>query len=807
MKAHFFLLLTLFFAQNGLFSQTTVVGKLRDERHEPLPFCTVLLMKAADSSLVKGATSDIDGTFLFEEIENGRFFVRASCIGFGQLQTPVFETKGQPIEVPDLNFASIAGSLAEVKVVAKRPFIEVQADKLIVNVDAHATSAGATALEILRKAPGVRVSHENEISLKGKNEVLIMIDGKQTFLSQDELTKMLAAMPADGIDRIEIIQNPSAKYEASGNAGIINLRLKKDKNLGFNGNAKIGAGKGINWRETASLNLNYRTKKFNAFGNYSFNQRGNTQRTTFSRSVMTDGKETIFNEAFTNFNGGPTHSPKAGIDFFLSEKTTLGLLFSTNFYENESTLDNKISLAGSNPYNYERISAFTTGDSKTDRQVYNVNLKHVFDSVGREMNLDFDYSSWNLADHNLLDNSYFDAENNQPQMPFRLRSGAASGVDVLAGKVDFTLPIRKGLSFETGLKSSSVKITNSILYETQDSTRSWLRDNGRSNDFNFDEKIHAGYVNLNRAFNEKWQLQAGLRAEWTINKGISVTENEENKQNYLNFFPSASLSFQPSEKHGLSLAYSRRIDRPSYEDLNPFQEYIDEFTFEKGNPGLQPQFSNSLSLTHTFMGAVSTSVSYSRTNDAFSQILDQNPATRVVFISNQNLDRFDNYSLSIGSPIPIKKWWEAYFNLTGYYSRYQTVYEGNQFDNYRAAISAYAETSFKLEKGWNLEASGDYNSPGVWGIFRFSHMGTVNFGASKTVLDGKGKFSLAVDDPFNLGKNHVMINVNGINVDLRDKWESRRVHLSFSYKFGNSQVKSARRRTTATEEELKRVKN
>lgn len=786
---------------SAAFGQGNVTGKVTNEKNKSVEFANILLLNAADSSLAKGDLSDSTGAYFFENINNGKYLISVSMVGYNQIYSPTFEVNNNTFTVPTLTFGK-GVKLDEVEVVARRPFIELSANKLIVNVESSPTSAGDNALEVLRKSPGVQVDQNNNISLKGKQGVLIMIDGKQSYLSNAEIARMLESMPSSSINQIEIILNPSAKYEAEGNAGIINIKMKKDKNLGFNGNITLGGGYGKYPNGNGNFTFNYRQKKYNVFGNAGTWYEKGFQINNIIREVPFNGMTTKFDQISDRVHFSQGIYYRGGVDFFLTDKTTLGVLVNGNHGNWNFDATSNTNITGDNQEVFSLVQAINNGRSEWDNLTYNVNFKQEFDK-GKELTVDADYSTYKSGNNSTYDNFYLD-NNQQVATPYLLRSNNGSDISIMAFKADYSHPINDKISVETGVKSSFVTTDNLVIFENKDLNNIWNYDSLQSNAFEFKENINAAYVNYNQKF-DKLSLQVGVRAEHTNNEGYSATLDSLLNRQYVSLFPNISLSHNIGKDHSLSYSYSRRIDRPSYEDLNPFSFFLDQYTFERGNPFLNPQFTHSFNTSYGYKQAAYLTASYGRTTGAMTDVIEQIDSLNLTFQTKINLATLDNVSINLSTPIPIQKWWMARVNLSANYNSFKSEYVGGTIDNQQWSFNAYMANYFTIRKGTTAEISGWYQSESLFGIINILPMYAVNVGFSQTVLDGKGTIKLSGNDIFNTQKFRGVIQQDNVNANINNKWQTRRFSASFTYRFGNSQVKPARRRETATDEERKRA--
>ncbi len=795
------------FGQAG--PKSTISGQVKTTAGQPLEFATVLLVKATDSTaLVKGAISNETGAYAFENIAPGQYRVGAQQVGYAKTYSPPFAVEAGQLGVtaPALALSEESKNLSEVKVVAKKPFIEQQVDRTVINVENSIVASGNTALEVLEKAPGITIDRQNDqIQLKGKSGVIVMIDGKQTYLSVQEVSNLLKNTPSDNIEKIEIITNPGSKYDASGNSGIINIKMKRNKNFGTNGTAIIGAGVGRFEKTNASLNLNHREGKISAFGSVNGFYGRRFQMNDLNRVVQLAGQTSYIDQSSYRVNQSQNLNVRAGIDYTLTKKSTLGMVVTgfTNTWEqpngvNTSYIQNakrEITLV---PTTVNRVI------NKWQNLTGNVNYKYDFDGKGREFTADADYSRFNADNLNDMTTSFFNAAGQEVQPSQRFRNPMISTIDIQAAKVDYVHPTKKG-KFETGAKSSLVSTDNDMTFFDVVDGRDVLNA-GKTNLFRYSENINAAYTNYATQLNKKTSIQAGLRLEHTNSEGNSVTLNRVVSRNYVNLFPTLHVSRQLDTNNVLNVSYSRRIDRPSYQDLNPFRFYLDKYTYQEGNPYLRPQMTHSVEVTHVFKGAYSTSLGYSRITDIIiREVPGQNPADSTTFVMTQNLKLQQNVNLTVSFPVTVTKWWKMQNNITAVYNKLNTDYLGGQLNVNVLTYNAYTSSTFTLSKTLSGELAGWYNSAGIYGFFTSQPQGAFSLGLQKKVLDGKGSIKLNVNDPFWMNQFRGSTKYQDIDFKIRARWESRVVRATFTYRFGNQNVKAARQRQSATSAEQNRA--
>lgn len=788
-----------------------IKGNVKDEQGKALAGATVSLKKIADSSVVKLSATNSTGQYAFSDIGNGKYFVTVSFIGHALTHSPAFEVNGADVAAPDVTLTKASGDMKAVVVAARKPMIEVKADKMILNVEGSVNAVGQDALELLRKSPGVMVDKDDNLSLSGKNGVQVYIDGRPTPLGGKDLSEYLKTIQSSSIESIEIITNPSAKYEAAGNAGIINIKLKKNKSFGTNGSITGGYSQGITPKYNGGIALNHRDAKVNLFGNYNFNDNRTENKMFLPREVM----DTLFDQGSVMFMNSRSHTYKAGMDYFINKKNTLGVMVNGNF--NNSSFDNnsRTEIIYQPSKTVDRI-LIADNSSSSKRDNFNSNLNYRFaDTNGRELNIDADYGMYRIKSDQDQPNTYFDPTETIVLGTRNYNMIAPTDIDIFSLKADYEQNFKKGrLGF--GGKSSLVKSTNDFQRFDVVSNGKKL-DTLRSNDFVYKENINALYVNYNRAF-KGFMIQAGVRMEHTHATGQSTGYKWDNVANdyapydssftrdYVDFFPSAAITFNKKPTSQWSFTYSRRIDRPAYQNLNPFEFKLDEYTFQKGNTELTPQYTNSFGVTHTYKYRLNTTLNYSHVKDIFSQLIDTAEGSKA-FITQKNLATQDIVSINISYPFQYK-WYSIFGNFNGYYSHFKADFgaEGRKIDLDVFAFTFYAQQTFRLGKGWTGEMSGWYSSPTIWqGTFKSKEMWSIDAGLQKVVFGGKGNIKASVSDIFWTMKWAGTSDFAGQVMRARGQFESRQFKLFFTYRFGNNQVKAARQRKTATEEESKRV--
>lgn len=761
-----------------------VSGALVNDQGKPLDYATVSLLRASDSTVVKGALSNDAGVYVFTNIKAGNYIVKASVVGYQKAVSKSFNVPANASQVtaPALNLHTGSTELKGVTITATKPLIERKIDRTVMNVENSVLAAGNTAMEILERAPGVTVDKDDNISLKGKQGVTVMINDKLTYLTAAQLATLLRSTDGNTIKSIEIITNPSAKYDAAGNSGIINIKLKKNTQSGTNGSITVGGAKSKYWRDNSSLNLNHKQGNLNVFTSLS---RGDNKRghDIGIDRIITDslGNKTYFNQKSSLPSINHYNNYRLGADYDLTSKHTIGFVVS-GYSNSEKDLNDNRTIIGKQ-FGVPDSSLRTTSDI---RQTYknfalNLNDRLKLDTSGQELSIDLDYSKFRNNSNAMYNTDYFLPDGSVQHAPQMLRNQTPSTISIYTGKADYTKPLTKTIKLEAGVKFSSVKTDNDLQAQIF-SNGAYINDTTRTNRFIYTEKINAGYLNLNKQF-KKFSVQLGLRAEQTRSTGNLIGSTPV-KRSYLNLFPSVFINQTINDKNEISFSYSRRIDRPGYDDLNPFIYYLDPYTYSQGNAFLNPQYTQNFEFNYTYNKTINVSLGYSHTTDAITElILTEGKRS---FETHQNLQTQTGYNVNINTPFTITKWWEGNVNATAFYLGFKSdTLAGQKFNDGQWAFQGRTTQTFKFA-GYRFEVTGDYQSSLTYGIYKIRPRYSVDMGVSKSFMEKKFNIKASCDDIFNIRRNDLSSQVVNNNFVIKQKNDTRVMRLTFTYNFGNS---------------------
>ena len=809
----FFLLCMLITATAFAQSPGRITGKVQEGGDKGLNGVTVTLLRAKDSSLAKVALSDNNGKYEFEQIKEGTYLITFTHTGFEKKSTAAFElAPGATVQQPAVVLAPATQGLSGVTVQARRPLVENKIDKMVVNVDASPTNAGANALEVLEKSPGISVDRDGNISIKGKQGVIVLMDGKPTHLSGQDLANLLRNMPASQLDQVEIMTQPSAKYDASGNSGILNLKTKKSLAKGFNGSVNLSYVQGRLPKSPNSFSFNYRNAKINLFTNLSYSYWSGFNDQQLLRKFHKDGALlSAFNQQADQKHHGHNYSARLGLDYTLDKKTTIGFLVNGTYnprrWENNGRADIVNGAGGLDSFNVVQ----TINRDTWKNLGANINFRRVLNAAGRELTADLDRIAYNTRTRQTSDNYTYLPDNTYASDPFLMRGNLPAQITIYSGKVDYVHPISKESKLEAGAKSSYVSTDNDAQYTLYSYNESkWVTDNRRSNRFKYEENINAAYVNYSRQI-KKWGVQTGLRVENTIAKGHqlgnAVQRETTFRKPYTQLFPTAYLSYALNDKNQFGLSYGRRIDRPNYQDMNPFQYFLDQYTYMQGNPNLTPQFTHNIELSHNYRKALNTTLSYTRTTDIMNDILKQNDETKVTYQIKENVASRRTLGLAVSYNAPITKWWTTSVFMNVNNSHYEGFVNNAFLDVSLTSFMGNTSQQFRFAKTWSAEVNGFYRtSAQETGMFLLRPMGVVSFGFGKQLMNNKASLKLNIYDPFYLQKIKVIVDYENIDAVVNNRWDNRRVGLNFTYRFSKGQnAQPQRRRTSSAQEEQNRV--
>lgn len=782
-------------------AQVRITGSVQSEHNEPLPLATVYLTKTNTTVVLKAAVTDENGHYQFAEVKPGNYRIDVKMIGYLSDKSNAFDIAQSDYSLPIIQLKTDTRKLQEVAVEGKRPMVESKPGKLVLNVENSPMAAGNNALDIVQRAPGVSLDNNNNLQLMGQSGVAVTIDGRQTYMSGEQLVNFLKSTDGNQIKSVEVITTRAAKDDAEGAVGTINIVLKKNRMEGFNGSFNLTAGSGEKFRGNSSLSLNYKKENTTVFGSYAYSDEKAYRQLHIDRIIQNDGVKSYFNQKSVLDEKERNHSYRFGIEQRTSLRNTLTLQFngSNNTEYNDN---NSLTNIGHSFAQYDTILVSNSAFKELfDRYSANLNNEFKIDSNGRKLTFDLDWSKFKSSKRVNYHNQYFDL-NWSPFAPEEIqRSGMPIGIDIYVAKFDYEHPLSKVSKLEIGAKYSNVTSDNDLTFEDF-LNNSWIDNVKRTNHFVYKEQIAAGYVDYNNTVG-KWGVKIGLRGEFTLSDGHSLTLNKQVKRNYFQLFPNANLTYTVNENHILSLGYARKITRPNYRQLNPFDYFIDKLTFERGNPYLNPQFSNEFTLNYTLMQRYNVTLGINDIKDAIVESMGQDSVQKQTWVIRENLGRNLTAYLNLNIPVTVSKIWNMNNNLTGIHFNFDGMVAGYPLKRKSFLLQANSMHNLKLSKSLSANVNLRYFSPFKYNVYDMEARWDMEVGATKTFKDQRSSLKLAVTDLFNTGNQNLRTNFGSFDSSIRQYQDRRVVRLTYSYKFGN--LKNNYRKKDTSNEEKERA--
>lgn len=802
---HFLTLLVLSCFIFTVSAQLTTGRELKlvivSDEFKALPKATVKLLRA-DSTLVQTQLSNDDGQVLFKELLQGNYFCQVLFTGFIPVRGLGVDLIANTTIVDTVKMVRDIAILGDVSVTSKKPYVQFYPDKTVINVEASITNTGSTVLEVLEKSPGVTVDRNGSISLKGRPAVQIMIDGKITQLAGVDLQNLLSGMNAAQVDVIELIENPGARYDAAGNAGIINIKTKKNKQRGFNGSFTVAYGQGRLPKNNNNVILNYREGRFNFFSTYSVNISRHLLEMYALRTYYDQNNEvaSLLEQPYYTKTKAFTQNIRVGVDYFLSDKTTIGTLYTGTYLTRDNRGESTALWMNAAGDTDSSILTYSHNTSKLRQNGINFNARHVFD-MKSELTADIDIIGYEINSSQDFENQLAGAGN----ISDASKGYIPSKIDIFSAKADYSRRFGN-ITWEAGWKSSRVKTDNLAMYYYYQAN-DWIADLGKSNHFLYNESIHALYSSLDAKW-KKWDIQGGLRYEYTgydaRQLGNAIVKDSAFNRNYNSLFPSAFVTYRADSNHSFTFRTGRRIDRPAFQKLNPFVFIINKYTFQQGNPYFKPQYTWNLELNHVYKERFTTSVSYNLTRDYISQVFFSDTSTGIIVYTEGNVGKLQNIGVSVSAQLAPTKWWS--FTAQAVYNH--KIIEGVLWRVYKASINQMnlsINNQFRFNKGWSAELSGFYitrNQNDLQEVL--DPTGQVSAGLSKQILKSKGTLRLTARDIFYTQVMAGLTHFESVIEYFSLKRDTRVVTISFTYRFGKV-IKQPKRSGGGATDEINRV--
>lgn len=777
-------------AQNA--GKLKVTGKVVDAQNSsPLAYASIRLFKTADSAFVSGAITDETGTFLVD-IEAGSYYALTEFIGYKSQKTSGIKVAqtNSPLKIGEVKLMASAKTLDEVTVQAEKSTMELALDKKIFNVGKDLANAGGTAADILTNIPSVAVDVEGNVSLRGSGSVRILIDGKPSGLVSLKGGAGLQQLQGNIIERVEIITNPSARYEAEGMGGIINIILKKEKKQGINGSFDIITGHPTNFGVAA--NVNYRRKNLNFFINYTVSFRNTPGRNSLYQELFRNDSTFITEKYMTSKLKGQNNSARGGLDYYFNDKNVLTAAYTYRISKGKrfSNIDYSDYLGSLK--NLQSRTNRTQDETETEpNSEYALTYKKTFDRKGREFTADVRYlDNWEDSDQYYGEQT-FNPDGSKTTKPFLLQRAVNYETEKqLLFQADYVHPFGKDGKMEAGARSSSRDMTNDYAV-TQQTDAGWIPVPGLTNDFLYNERINAAYGIVGNKTG-KFSYQAGIRAEWT---GVTTTlrqTNDVNKRKYANLFPSVHVTYDLAKQNALQLSFSRRVRRPQYNDLSPFATYSDNRNYWSGNPDLNPEFTNAFELGHikyVEKGSFSSSVYYRHTNGKIVSIKTVNN-DGTSFTRPENLGTEDAYGVEFTSSHTVYAWWKQDASFNFFRSKIDGTKVDQSFKSDTYSWFVRSTSRFTIWKTTDLQLRGNYEAPQKTPQGKRKAMATLDLAASRDILKGNGTLTLSAIDVFNSRRYRSITEGDNFYSVNNSQGRMRQINLTLNYRLHQAKKKA-----------------
>ena len=784
--------------------ESEIQGKIINENSAPVAFATVALI-TLDSIPVNGEISDEKGDFLIEGKFSGTYRLMVQHLEFETYYSEAFQLNpNEKIKYPYIVLKSASVKLDEVVVTGRKSMIEIQADKIVFNVSSSPSASGTNGLDLLRKSPGVTVDMDNNISLLGKGGVQIYINGIQSRLAGNDLATMLQSLTSDNIESIEIISNPSAKYDAEGNAGIINIKLKRNVSIGFNGNVTSSASKGNFYRSSNTLVLNYGGEKLKS--TFELNRSQEDHQDDFSD--IKEQNAFVLNLNSREIRKRQGYNMALGVDVQVSKDHTLSFSGRGIFNQNENNLNSTTDIFNTNPLRLNQVLSSGTF-AKLPSQNLNFNLNHRWEiDPSSGFSSDISFGKFSIERQTQQPNTFFGSDGVTPFAVSNNEFDADTYINLWSAKADYEKNWDY-VTLSTGIKYASIDTDNNFaFYKIENATP--VLDITKSNDFAYSENVSAAYVIVNAKLGQMVKLNAGLRMEHTNSRGQLISDQPINDKDvirdYTDFFPNIGLSYSDQKNHSLSISLGRRITRPNYQDLNPFESPLSELSAWKGNPFLRPNYIMNYQLSYAYKQKLTITNSYSVTKDFFATIFEISGEKGQILIP-RNMEKATNYGVSVSYPLGVSTFWDFIIFADGAYRTFRGDLEGTVIDLTATTYSLRIQNNIKLPWGINMDITYNKSSDWIWrGSVRVKGNQGLAFGIRKEFFNKKLQLRITGADIFRTDSDYFYVgDYGGIFVDGVRTFDNQRFGVGATWKFGNQKAKVRKKSASAMDEELNRL--
>ncbi|HEX2606417.1 MAG TPA: outer membrane beta-barrel protein [Flavisolibacter sp.] len=785
-------------------AQESVEGKVVNEKGQPLPYVTVSLRPVTDTVSRTSTQTDTAGRFRLTWSDTSRYMLRMTLVGYNRWESAPFQAHSAGVnDIGVLTLQTNDKKLSSVTVTAMIPTITQLADKMVVTVEGTAMAAGNNAFTVLSKTPGVFIDAEGNVQLNGRSGVTVMIDGKLTYLSARDLRTLLESTPAENLKNIEVIANPSSKYDAEGSSGILNINLKKNTRQGINGSVYAGYLTNLKQHAYSSgITVNHKLGNWNSFVIADLSERVGGREATFTRIFRSGGNAIYFDQTATSSYKVPDNrSIRFGTDYSISKAHSVGFMVNLSGSTFNESFITDTYLGKAPKTNYQQIRAENQSHGRYSNQTFNLHYNGQLDTLGTTLSGDLFYVK--IANRGTADFlNYFTDLNTANQVQDFLYTETPGGYTIQSGKADLSLPLPKSNKLEAGLKASRVISDNDFRFYFNNT--GLVLDPQRTNHFRYDETIYAAYSNWSGNLGKKVSIQTGLRVEQTHSTGNQITTGQVNKRLYTGFFPSLFIQQKVSANYGINYTYSRRLTRPNYGSLNPFRSYRDPYTWTEGNPDLRPQYAHIFTLSQTFYKSYILQLNYQLSKDVITEVPKPEAATGITVYTTGNVNNGKSFVALGIVPVRLAKFWETQNYVQESFNSYTTISDGAAVLNRQWTFLFQSVHTIQLPKSFRLEMTALYRGPAASGLYHSEAYTRFDMAVKKSLFKKKVDLSLNGSDLFKTQRLKWAANYNG-NVNAFDQYLRFRIfNFTLRYNFSKG-LKLNSNRKTSTLDELNRA--
>lgn len=786
----------------------TISGTVLDENKKPVEFANIILHKYSDAAYLNGTTTDSLGKFEVTNVKADNYFLEIIYVGY-KIDTIKVTSEGE--NDSDIGIAELKleeNTLKDVVVSASRPVIERKADRIIYNVENSAKSSGENVLDLLRSVPGVTVSGNDQIRINGKSEVQVMINGKVEQLNGDQLASLLKSIQSSNVKKIDVVSNPSARYDADAKGGVLEIQLKTNLRTGMNGSVYANYRQNEYASTDMGFNINVNHKKLTLSTNYNFGYNNNYQKTTYTRDFTSDSTVERFDERSIDKNKFINHYGNLSLKYNINEKNTIGIGGEIFQFNNPHTSTSSLNV-------FDNILAAENINSiqKTINKSYgkginpsaNFNFRSQLDSLGSTLELTYDYTYSNLYTNSHLNMGFYDSTEIEKPLPhLDFKQDNPYIVNLHTAKLNYNKPLKKEHSIEFGVKFTWTKTTNDIQYKNFNGTE-YIFDSTKSNKFQYIENINAVFTTWSKTWKKGWSTNLGLRIEQTNTNQRSYTLNTLTKRHYVDFFPSLFIQKNVKENHSININFSRKINRPDFNDLNPFQFYLSPYSVWTGNENLRPQYANITEFTYTYKNAYSFFIGHENLNNNYTHLIFQDDSTKISTYRASNFKVRNNLNIGVNINKELFKWWTISYSAQYTFFKYNSIVNNSPFIVSSHKFSISLDNTFILPKNFTINVFGFYTSPHYDATDIMLSDGMLNISVSKSFFDKKLRIRIAGNDILGTKNMSYTTNFFNVNSKTKNKFSSRFFSLSVAYNFQKGKKFQNTRVNKSNEEEKSRI--